>query len=82
MRIHQGQLNAGLFEAFKRFECASHVALETANFTGVLARILVKWNSVTTGAVTHWLERDKFHHRALLELGIGRLLHYLAIVLP
>ena len=51
-RIHRGPLDLDLVEAFKRFEWASHVILETANRTDVLARIFVKWRRVTPGELT------------------------------
>ena len=67
-RIHRGPLDSDLVEAFKRFEWASHVILETANRTDVLARILVKWRRVTAGELTRWFKGDEFYHLALLEL--------------
>ena len=67
-RIHCGPLDSDLLEAFKRFEWASHVILETANRTDVLARILVKWRRVTAGKLTRWFKDDEFYHLALLEL--------------
>ena len=48
-RIHRGPLDSNRVEAFKKFEWASHMALETANCTDVLARILVNWRIVTPG---------------------------------
>ena len=51
-RIHRGPLDSDLVEAFKRFEWASHVILETANRKDVLARIFVKWRRVTPGELT------------------------------
>ena len=51
-RIHRGPLDSDLVEAFKRLEWASHVILETANRTDVLARIFVKWRRVTPGELT------------------------------
>ena len=44
-------MDSNLVEAFKKIEWASHVALEAANCTGVLALILVKWRRVTPDAV-------------------------------
>ena len=67
-RIHRGPLDSDLVEAFKRFEWASHVMLETANRTDVLARIFVKWRRVTAGKLTRWFKEDEFYHLALLEL--------------
>ena len=67
-RIHRGQLNADLLETFKQFEWASHIALETANCTNVLARILVKWRRVMPDEVTRWFRAEEFYHLALLEL--------------
>ena len=51
-RIHRGPLNSDLLETFKEFEWASHMALETANCTNVLARILVKWRRAMPDEVT------------------------------
>ena len=67
-RIHRGPLDSNLVEAFKRFEWASHMILETANCTDVLARIFVKWRRVTPGEVTRWFKADEFYHLAFLEL--------------
>ena len=67
-RIHRGPLDSELVEAFKKFEWTSHVMLETANRTDVLARIFVKWGRITAGELTRWFKEDEFYHLALLEL--------------
>ena len=67
-RIHRGPLSAELLETFKEFEWASHMALETANCTNVLARILVKWRRVMPDKITQWFIDEEFYHLALLEL--------------
>ena len=61
-------MDAGLVEAFKKFQWASHVALETSGCEEVLARLLVDWKRVPPAVVDSWLMEDELYHIALLEL--------------
>ena len=61
-------LNAGLVEAFKKFQWASHVALETFGCKEVLARLLVDWKRVPPAVVDSWLMEDELYYRAVLQL--------------
>ena len=56
------------WKILRKFEWASHMALETANCTDVPARTLVNWRRVTPDEVTRWFKADEFYHLALLEL--------------
>ena len=61
-------MNEELVEAFKTYQWASHVALETCTSCDTLAHILILWERASPAAIERWFEDDEFAHRAFLAL--------------
>ena len=67
-RIHKGQMNDELLEAFRRYPWTSHIALETACSADTLAHMLISYKRVGPTVIERWYEADEFFHRACLAL--------------